>query len=88
MRPPSRKYKDVILDYLRDAKVTRANVDAADRIFGRNVGSLKGKTVRRRPTDHVASGVDAIPAAVLELHRHLTLTIDIMFVLSTTFLSL
>ena len=79
MRPAARKYKDVILEYLRDSPVTKADIDAAEDIFGPNMGSLKGKTVRR-PNQHVASGIDAVPAEVIKLHQHLTLAIDIMFV--------
>jgi hypothetical protein len=79
MQPNARKYKDVILDYLRDSKVTRADVAAAEDIFGPNLGSLKGKTVRR-PNPHVASGADQIPPEVLKLHKHVTITVDIMFV--------
>jgi len=79
MQPPSRKYKEVILDCLRDSKVTRADIDAAENIFGPNLGSIKGKTVRR-PNEHVASGIDAVPNDVLTLHQHVTLTIDIKFV--------
>ena len=79
MRPAAQKYKEVILDYLRDAKVTCADIDAAEYIFGPNVGALRGKTVRR-PTPHVQSGVDAVPNDVMALHNHVTLTIDLMFV--------
>jgi hypothetical protein len=86
MRPASKKYKEVILDYLRDAKVTRADIDAADDIFGPNIGALRGKTVRR-PNLHVQSGVDAVPHEIMKLHKHITLTIDLMFVNNLPFLS-
>jgi hypothetical protein len=80
MRPVAKKYKEFILDYLRDAKVTRADIDAAENIFGPNVvGALRGKTVRR-PTPHVQSGVDAVPNDIMTLHKHITLTMDLMFV--------
>jgi hypothetical protein len=79
MRPSSRKYKDVIVDYLRDCPVTKADIQAAEDIFGPNLGSLKGKTVRR-PNEHVVAGMDAVPAEILELHDKMTLAIDIMFV--------
>ena len=85
MTPASRKYKEVILDYLRDSKVTKADITAADHIFGPNLGALKGKTVHR-PNPHVASGVDAIPPDVIKMHRHLTLTVDIMFINRLPFL--
>jgi len=79
MRPSSRKYKDVIIDYLRDTPVTKADIAAADAIFGPNVGSLKGKTVRR-PNEHIAAGIDPVPADVMKMHAQLTLAIDIMFI--------
>jgi hypothetical protein len=86
MRPASRKYKEVILDYLKDAKVTRADIAAAEDIFGPNVGALQGKTVRR-PTPHVQSGVDPVPHDVLKLHKHITLTVDMMFINNLPFSS-
>jgi hypothetical protein len=87
MRPASKKYKEVILDYLRDAKVTRADIDAAEHIFGPNVGALRGKTVRR-PNPHVPSGVDAVPHDVIKLHKHVTLTVDLMFINNLPFFCL
>ena len=79
MRPSSRKYKDVIIDYLRDTPFTKADIAAADAIFGPNVGSLKGKTVRR-PNEHIAAGIDPVPADVMKMHAQLILAIDIMFI--------
>ena len=79
MRPSSRQYMDVVVDHLRDCPVTKADIQAAEDIFGPNLGSLKGKTVRR-PNEHVEAGIDAVPTELLELHGQMTLAIDIMFV--------
>eukprot|EP00980_Cylindrotheca_fusiformis_P030883 scaffold25567_cov367-Cylindrotheca_fusiformis.AAC.1 len=57
MRPGSRRLKDVAINHLKNCPVTRSDVDAADDIFGTNIGSLKGKTVHR-PNPHVQAGVD------------------------------
>lgn len=86
MQPASKKYKEVILDYLRDAKVSCGDIDAAETTFGPNIGALCGKTVRR-PNPHVQSGVDAVPNDVLKLHKHITLSVDLMFVNNLSFLS-
>jgi hypothetical protein len=86
MCPASRKYKeDVIIDYVCDAPVTKANIAAAEDIFGPNFGSLKGKTVRR-PNEHVAAGIDPVPAAVMKMHAQVTLAIiDVMFINKVAF---
>jgi hypothetical protein len=75
----SQKYRDVILDHLQDFKVTKADIDAAEQIFGSNVGSIKRKTVRHS-ADPVIPGINGIPFEVMKLHGNITLTIDIMFV--------
>jgi len=80
MRRSSCKYKDVIIDYLHDAPVTKANIAAAEDIFGPNVGSLKGKTVRRPNDEHITAGTDPVPADVMKMHAQVTLAIDIMFI--------
>jgi hypothetical protein len=77
MRPPSQKYRDVILDHLQDSKVTKADIDAVEQIFGPNVGSIKGKT-DHHSADPVIPGIDAVPFEVMKLHGNITLTIDIM----------
>jgi hypothetical protein len=79
MHPSSQKYRDVILDHLQDSKVTKADIDAAEQMFGPNVGSIKGKTVCHF-ADPVIPGIDAVPFEVMKLYGNMTLTIDIMFV--------
>jgi hypothetical protein len=59
--------------------VTKADIKAADDIFGKNLGSLKGKMVRQSAS-HISVGVDAIPPEVLRAGRNVSVTIDIMFV--------
>jgi hypothetical protein len=79
MRPSTRSYHDNIIDYMADCPVTKADIQAADKIFGPNLGSLKGKTVRR-PNDHVLTGIDPVPIEIMEIYREVTIAIDITFV--------
>jgi hypothetical protein len=79
MRPSTRKYYDVDIEYMADCPVTKADIITVENKFGPNIGSLKGKTVRR-PNEHIALGIDPVPQEVLEIYREITLSIDIMFV--------
>ena len=85
MRLGSRELMDVAIKHLRDCPVTRADIQAADDIFGQNLGSLKGKTPTR-PNKHVRGGTDGVPPQIMALHGRVILAIDIMFVNSIPFL--
>ena len=57
----------------------------ADDIFGPNLGSLKGKTVRC-PNPHVKMQTIGVPPDIMQIHRSVTLAIDIMFINKIPFL--
>jgi hypothetical protein len=79
-RPSTLSYLDIVKNnLLLNNPVTREDIIAAEDLFGTNLGSLKGKTVRRA-TDHVASKYDGVPRSIMELHRDVTLAGDLMFV--------
>ena len=59
--------------------MTPANVEAAEHIFGPDLGSLKGKTTQRNPPI-IDSPVTTIPASILKWYQNVTLCIDIMYV--------
>jgi hypothetical protein len=64
---------------LQNCPVSRADIMAAEDIFSPNLGSLKGKTVRRKNV-HVPSLVADVPYQIICAHRDVTLCFDIMFV--------
>jgi hypothetical protein len=70
---------------LRNCPITRANILAAEDIFGPNMGSLKGKTVRSKNM-HVPSLVADVPCDIVKMQRDVTLCFDIMFVNKIAFL--
>jgi hypothetical protein len=64
---------------LANCPVTRRDIEIANAIFGPDVGSLKGKTVRQGAKRVDMSMVD-VPAHVLTHYRDITMGGDIMFV--------
>ena len=46
MRPGERKFKEVCLRHLQNYPITKGDVAIANDVFGRNLGSIKGKTPR------------------------------------------
>ena len=57
---------------------------AACKIWGPSIAALKGKTECRQP-EPVNSDTVSIPKEIRELHKEVTLTIDIFFVNSIPF---
>jgi hypothetical protein len=87
-RPSTRDYIKIVEGgMLQHCPVSRSDIMAAEDIFGPNLGSLKGKTVRRKNA-HVPSLVADVPYDIIRAHRDVTLCFDIMFVNKIAFLSL
>jgi hypothetical protein len=63
---------------IKDSPVTSQDVDVALKIWGPSVALLKGKTVRRKPP-FVMEDVIEVPKEIRQLHKRVTLTIDIFF---------
>ena len=85
MHPASHHMSDIAISHLRNCPITKEDIQAADDIFGPNLGSLKGKTVWR-PNKHVQAGSSAVPRRILEIHWDMVLSMDIMFVNNVLFL--
>ena len=80
-RPTTNDFKRIIdQNLLPNCPVTTADVMAAEHIFGPDIGSLKGKTVRRRPRQARTNDVVKIPLAVHERYREVTICGDVMYV--------
>jgi hypothetical protein len=69
----------VTSNQLPNCPVTRADILAAEHIFGPDVGSLKGKTVRRHP--HLAKPtIKPLPPQIMSRYPNVTLAADVMHV--------
>ena len=85
MRPGARQLMDVAVTHLKGCPLTKGDVQAAEDIYGPNLGALKGKTVDH-PNPHVPAGVDHVPNAIMDVHHSVTLAIDVMFINKVAFL--
>jgi hypothetical protein len=70
---------------IKNCPVTSKSVSAANKIFGPEIASIKGKTTRRKPEPVVTDYVK-VPKAILDLNRDVTLTANVMFVDGIPFL--
>jgi Reverse transcriptase (RNA-dependent DNA polymerase) len=70
---------------LKNCPITEQDIYNANTIFGTNIGSLKGKTVRNASIP-VPGVYDNVPADTARANRVITLCIDIMFVNQIAFL--
>ncbi|MCE2996668.1 MAG: hypothetical protein LW863_13795 [Flammeovirgaceae bacterium] len=86
MRPNTRKFTELItMGQIRNCPVEVRQIQAAEDIYGPNIGSLKGKTPRHTPTS-VHTGVDPVPTEIQQQYQHVTLAMDIMFLNKLPFL--
>ena len=76
----------IAMNAIANLPVTTKDVDIAEKIFGPDLGTIKGKTTRRKPLPMVTDQI-AIPPQLYEKRDALDLCIDIMFVNEMPFLT-
>ena len=74
----------ITMNAISDLPVTTKDIDLAERIFGPDLGTLKGKTTRRKALPMVSDQI-AIPPELYEKRDTLELCMDLMFVNGMTF---
>ena len=65
--------------------VTVRDIQNAEYIWGKELGSIKGKTVRRQ-APAVRTEVYNIPVPLMQKYQHVTLSVDLMFIAKIPFL--
>ncbi len=83
--PPKQNFLWILrFNQIKDCPVTVEDAMVAYKKWGPSVAGLKGKTVRKKPKP-VKTETVHIPKEIHELHKEVTLTIDIFFVNSIPF---
>jgi hypothetical protein len=78
--PSEKDFKHMVSsNMIHNCPVTPKDIIAANNIFGPNVASMKGKTVRTTQDPVLTEYVD-IPKDTVALNKEVTLTADVMFV--------
>jgi len=74
------------MNTIKNNPVTVDDINIAEKVYGPDIGSLKGKTTRRKPKPVVKDYVE-IPRELKETHQDVELAIDTMFVSKIPFLT-
>ena len=67
------------MNVIKNCPVMTEDVNIAERIFGKDVSSLKGKSTRRKPKP-VRADLIEIPKELIEKHKDIELCMDTMYV--------
>eukprot|EP00957_Ditylum_brightwellii_P096621 7358931-Ditylum_brightwellii.AAC.1 len=85
--PSPADFKNMVkLNLIKNCPITAEGIKNADIIFGKYLGSIKGKTTRKTPKPVVHDYIH-VPPELLELHHDVILSMDIMFVNKLLFLT-
>jgi Reverse transcriptase (RNA-dependent DNA polymerase)/Zinc knuckle len=85
-RPSTKDYLNIVnKNLLTNCPITAADIMAAEEIYGPDLGSLKGKTVRHK-VDHVDAEVTNVPCSIMERCKDVTVCADVMYVNKIPFL--
>ena len=74
-------------DYIRyvernmipNCPINKADILRADDIFGTNIGSLQGKTVRKK-SKRIITTIHELPTEIIKRHGNVTIEADVMYV--------
>jgi hypothetical protein len=84
--PSKKDFKGMVSSHLiTNCPITHTNVTNACQIFGPDLASIRGKTVRQVPEPVVADYV-AVPRMLMESIKIVTLAVDVFFVDGMAFL--
>ena len=85
--PTTENFKSMLRqNVIANCPITTKDVDNAEKIFGKDISTLKGKSTRPKPTTVVDDYVD-IPAEIMENNGNIELCMDIMFINELPFLT-
>ena len=86
--PSSKELSQVVSNNfgINNCPINPIDISNTDAIYGRDLGGIKGKTVRKKP-ERVQGDIIQIPKDFYKLHRFVTLTADIMYVNGVPFLT-
>jgi hypothetical protein len=74
--PSSKEFQDVVIHHLPGCTVTVRDIQIAEDLYGPNLASLKGKTVRTT-APHIDGKVSGVPPKILSRQSNIVLCIDI-----------
>ena len=65
---------------LPNCPITKADIIHTEEILGPNLGSLKAKTTRTKPSKVIINTYNELPAGILDKHGNVTLAVDTMYI--------
>jgi hypothetical protein len=78
--PTVENFKSLLqMNVIKNCPVTTEDVNVAEKIFGKDISSLKGKWTRRKPKS-VRADLIEIPKELIKKHHNIELCMDTMYV--------